>query len=177
MRKVVVYIAVSLDGYIADRHQRIDWLGGQDADYQGEYGYSDFIAGVDDVVMGYTTYRQVVDELAPNQWPYAGLTSHVLTHRQETTSDDQIKFVNSSVVDLVATLKSQPGKSIWICGGANVINQLVEQDLVDEYYLTIMPILLGDGVRLFDRHEKSLPLRLVSSSSENGVVTAIYQRR
>ena len=127
--------------------------------------------------MEYKTYQQVVEELAPEQWPYHGLTSHVLTRRKLVRNDEQIEFVDSSAADLIATLKRQAGKSIWVCGGANVINQLIEADLVDEYYLTIMPIILGDGIRLFETHEKSLPLRLVTSSSENGVLTCIYHRR
>lgn len=104
--------------------------------------------------MEYKTYQQVVEELAPEQLPYHGLTSHVLTRRKLVRNDEQIEFVDSSAADLIATLKRQAGKSIWGCGGANVINQLIEADLVDEYYLTIMPIILGDGIRLFETHEK-----------------------
>ena len=93
MRKVILYIAISLDGYVADNNGSVDWLGGVDVDYAGDYGYDDFIANVDTVVMGGRTYRQVVQELSPNVWPYAGLQSYVLT-RQPLPDKNEIHFVN-----------------------------------------------------------------------------------
>ena len=73
MRKAVLYISLSLDGYIADVGGDVGWLGGQDPDYTGDYGYEAFICKADTVLMGARTYRQVTEELSPDCWPYQGL--------------------------------------------------------------------------------------------------------
>lgn len=174
--KVILYIALSLDGYIADASGGVGWLGGHNASYEGDNGYSEFIAGVSSVVMGYTTYHQIVTQLSPSEWPYAGLNTYVLTHRQIPDAGE-ITFINQPACELVAQLKQQVGKAVWICGGANVAQQLIEKDLVDEYHLAVIPTLLGSGIRLFGEHEKELQLKLVSSSSENGIVQCVYHRR
>lgn len=176
MRKVVLYIALSLDGYIADSSGGIDWLNGQDETYKGDYGYSEFAASIDTVVMGYTTYYQLVTELSPDSWPNTGMISYVLTHR-DIADTHEIKFVNQSATELLASLKKQEGKSIWICGGANMVAPFIEHDLIDEYHLSIMPVLLGKGIRLFGEQANRVELRLISMTSVNGVVECIYHRR
>ena len=82
MRKVILYIAMSLDGYIADKNGGVDWLSGQGAEGAEEGTYSEFIKGIDTVVMGWNTYVQVKTELSPEIWPYEELTSYVITHRK-----------------------------------------------------------------------------------------------
>ena len=113
MRKVVLYIAMSLDGYIADKQGGVSWLSGQDAsvESQNDGGYGTFVSTIDSVVMGYTTYHQVVTELAPDAWPYTGLNSYVLTHRQVSSTED-VTFVNQPVTDLIKQLRQQTGKAI-----------------------------------------------------------------
>ena len=176
MRKVVLYIALSLDGYIADKDGHVEWLGGQDDKYQGDYGYSEFISDIDTVIMGYTTYHQIVTELSPENWVYQGMQSYVLTHRN-ISDTNEIKFVNQPVYELISKLKRQEGKGIWICGGANVIHQLVSNDLIDEYHLTIIPRLIGGGIRLFKEHDTMIRLSLISSKAENGVLNCIYRKQ
>ncbi|POE40591.1 riboflavin biosynthesis protein RibD [Lacticaseibacillus paracasei] len=177
MRKVVLYIATSLDGYIADTDGGINWLGGQDSNYAAtDNSYADFIAGVDSVVMGYSTYKQVTTELSPGVWPYAGMQSYVLTHHQPAPMKD-VQFVTKSVVDLIENLRQKSGNSIWIMGGASIVNPLIAANMIDEYHLSIMPYLLGDGIRLFNPHKQTLPLRLISTTATNGVIDCVYQRR
>lgn len=172
-RKVILYIAVSLDGYIADADGKVGWLGGENPDYAGDYGYSDFIKNIDTIVMGKKTYRQIVTELSPDEWVYSGMKSYVATHHpQEDT--DEILFTAEPVTELVKRLKKEPGKDIWICGGADVANQLMEADEIDEYHLTIMPVILGSGIRLFAEKSREISLRLLKSSSENGVLDCVY---
>lgn len=175
MRKVILYIAISVDEYIADAAGSVDWLGGVAPDYQGDYGYGEFAASVDTVVMGGRTYRQVVGELSPEQWAYEGMTTYVVTH-QMLPDQAEIKFINEPAAALIRRLKQQPGRDIWICGGAEIVGQLLEADLIDEYQLSIMPVILGGGIRLFSEGRRHL-LRLRSSREENGVLTCIYERR
>lgn len=82
MRKVSLFIAMSLDGYIADKKGGVDWLNGQDSGTETEDGYSTFIQDVDTVLMGWNTYHQIVTQLSPDQWVYPDQTSYVFTHRQ-----------------------------------------------------------------------------------------------
>lgn len=129
MRKVVLFIAMSLDGYIADEHGSVDWLEGQNPDEKTPDTYAEFIKDVDTVIMGWNTYDQVVTELSPDEWVYHGMMSYVVTHR-ELPSTEEIVFTKKSPCGIVKELRQKEGKKIWICGGANVIQQLVKADLI-----------------------------------------------
>lgn len=122
MRKVVLFIAMSLDGYIASQNGKVDWLEGQSQDEENTDSYATFIKDVDTVIMGWNTYHQIVTELSPNEWVYNDFTTYVVTHNQKTSSD-KINFTNESSVDLVKKLREESGKDIWICGGATLIQQ------------------------------------------------------
>ena len=176
MRRVILYIAMSLDGYIADRHGTVDWLNGQDSNEENIDTYSDFIKDIDTVVMGWKTYHQVVTELSPNEWIYSALTSYVITHRALQSTND-IKFVQDGPCRVVKELKQKSGKGIWICGGASIIRPLVQADMIDEYYISIIPTLLGAGIRLWGDTEKELKLKLVQTQSYNGITEFVYRRR
>ena len=176
MRAVVLYIAMSIDGYIADRNGGVGWLAGQDPSNNDPGSYLAFIETVDTVVMGYKTYHQITTELTPESWPYAGKCTYVLTH-QPQTSTHEIVLTAQSPIDLIAALKAQNGKDIWICGGADIVNQLVAQNLIDRYHITVIPTLLGGGIRLFESHPNPIALQLVSTQSSNGMVDLVYQRR
>ncbi|WP_303437050.1 dihydrofolate reductase family protein [uncultured Oscillibacter sp.] len=173
-RKVILYIAMSLDGYVADSTGGVDWLGGCDPAYEGDYGYTDFFQNISTVLMGWNTYHQVVTELAPGEWPYDGKETYVLTHRK-IQRQSGISFVDMPVPELVRRLKTQEGKDIWICGGANIVSQLLPLGLIDEFHLSLMPALLGGGTSLFPEGELHR-LKLVSTREENGVVECIYRR-
>lgn len=172
-RKVILYIAVSLDGYIADRKGRTDGLVGQDPEYQGDYGYGAFIAGVDTVIMGRKTYSQIVTELSPEKWPYENMKSYIFTRRE---MDDQrgIAFIQRKPEKFIRELKEKPGKDIWICGGSNLANQLMDAGVIDEYHLNIMPVVLGGGVPLFDKAHPGLRLCMERVREINGVIDVVY---
>lgn len=176
MRKVVLFIAMSLDGFIADENGKVDWLGGQEPSVEVLDTYSTFIKDVDTVIMGWNTYHQIITELSPTEWVYENLTSYVVTHRT-LPSTDKIFFTSKSPCDIVNTLKQQEGKAIWICGGATVIQQLISADLIDEYYISVIPTILGTGIPLFGSSTKELKLRLVQTQSYNGITDLIYTRR
>lgn len=176
MKKVVLYIAMSLDGYIADKDGGVAWLMGDGSDESNQGSYPEFIETVDTVIMGYSTYHQVVTELSPERWVYPGKTSFVLTHKK-LASSEEIIFTDESLKTLITRLKSEPGKDIWICGGASIVNQLMDSDLIERYWMTVIPTILGYGVRLFGNHDKAIPLKLISTQTHNGMTDLVYERR
>ena len=78
---------------------------------------------------------------------------------------------------MLRTLRKQEGKSIWICGGADLVRQVMEEDLIDIYYISVIPMLLGKGIRLFGSNGKAIPLRLVKAQSYDGITDLVYVRR
>lgn len=176
MRKVILYIAMSLDGFIASETGGVEWLNGQDGTSEVMGSYEIFIQTVDTVVMGYTTYHQITTELAPGDWPYKDMKSYVLTHKNEV-SEEEIIFTNENVKQLIERIKLKSAKNIWICGGANVVNQFIKEDLIDRYHITIIPTILGKGIRLFHDNNNSIKLKLLSSESYNGMTDLVYERR
>lgn len=176
MRKVVLFIAMSLDGYIADAYGKVDWLEGQNRDEENMDTYSMFIKDVDTVLMGWNTYHQIVTELSPDEWVYDGLTVYVITHR-ELSSTDTIIFTGKNPCDIVTELKQEQGKNIWICGGANLIQQLMKEDFIDEYYISVIPTILGAGIRLFGMLPQEMKLKLIHTQNYNGITDLIYARR
>lgn len=176
MRKIRLFIAMSLDGYIADATGGVDWLQGQSNDDSDMDAYGDFVKDIDTVVMGWNTYHQIVTELSPEEWVYDDFTTYIVTHNKHT-STDKIRFTEERPVDLVKRLREEKGKDVWICGGANLIQQLVDEDLIDGYYITVIPILLGSGIRLFEKAKHEIKLKLRKTKSNNGMVDLIYTRR
>lgn len=179
MRKVILYIAMSLDGYIADQNGNVDWLNeyGSDENVEGADSYSLFLDKVDEVIIGFNTYHQIVTELSPQQWVYEGLKSYVITHNK-IPSNSEIMFVNRSPCDLIKDLKKKSGKDIWICGGASIIKQLMKEDLIDRFHISVIPMILGNGIKLFDEIDNEIKLDLVQTTrSGSGIVELVYEHR
>lgn len=176
MRKVILFISMSLDGYIADRNGGVGWLSGQ-SDSAGDMdSYGEFIDGIDTVLMGGNTYRQIVNELSPDEWVYKGLKSYVIS-RCGGENSDEVFFTDESPVKLVEELKPAEGSGIWICGGAAIARQLIKADMIDRYHISIIPTILGGGIRLFGEGGRELKLKLIKTQSYNGITDLVYERR
>lgn len=166
---------MSLDGYIADRNGGVDWLKGQSNEDTMDT-YSDFVKNIDTVLMGWNTYHQIVTELSPDRWVYENFTTYVFTHSKHTSSE-QIRFTDDNPVELLQKLKKEEGKDIWVCGGANLVQQLLREDLIDQYYISVIPTLLGSGIRLFEKAGSEIQLRLIKTQTYNGITDLVYSRR
>lgn len=173
-RNVILYLAMSVDGYIADECGGVGWLDDYASPDGEDAGYQALLSRIDTVVMGRRTYDQIVTELSPGQWVYDGLQSFVLTHEQRKNLPE-ITFTDKPACELIEALKQKPGKDIWISGGASIVRQLVEQELIDEYELTIVPVVLGGGIRLFGGG-RAQRLVFIESRRENELVTLRYCR-
>ncbi|MGA9517160.1 MAG: dihydrofolate reductase family protein [Trichococcus sp.] len=171
-RKVRVYIAASLDGYIAHSDGNIDWLDSV-ARHDEDYGYAAFIETIDTVIMGRKTYEKVLS--FGGDFPHAGRDCYVLT-RTERTPDGQVHFYNGPAEELLDRIRSKPGKDIFIDGGAEAIDLFRKKGLIDSYTVSIIPILLGEGIPLFKESMEELPLKLVEATTfDSGLVQLTYE--
>ncbi len=170
MGRIVLYVAASLDGYIADPDGGVDWL----TDFNDcEYGYETFVATVDAVVLGRKTFDQV---LTFGDWPYADMKTFVLTRRPLPDEGPPNTVATKDVAGLIAELRERPCDS-WIVGGAEVFAAFLEQDGIDRFELFTMPVLLGSGVRLFPDGQRSGRPQLVGiTTHDNGVIRTTYVR-
>jgi dihydrofolate reductase len=171
-RNVVLYIAMSLDGYIARVDGDIGWL--SSVEQAGEdYGYGDFIAGVDAVILGRKTYDKVLSFGIP--FPHAEKECYVIT-RSERPKEGNITFYRGELGTLVRELKARPGKNIFVDGGAEIVNEMMRQELIDEYIISIIPIVLGAGIRLFNGFRPEQALRCVGTSQFSSGLVQLHYR-
>ncbi|RAJ94441.1 dihydrofolate reductase [Larkinella arboricola] len=167
MRKVKLFIATSLDSYIAGPNGEIDWLFAD-----GDFGYSAFIQTVDTTLMGNETYK-LTQSLG--EFPYQSLTNYVFTRNSDATEAPYVKFISGDITAFVADLKQQPGKDIFLVGGGQINALLLDAGLIDELQVFVHPISLGKGIPLFQPTEKRHPWRFVSSRSfERGLIELRY---
>lgn len=174
MGNVILYIAASLDGFIARRDDDISWLtayNGPDEDY----GYAEFYAGVGAVILGARTYREA---LGFGAWPYAGKTTYVVTTRPlDARPDAAIQAFTGDMADLVAQIRRATDQDIWLVGGGRLLTAFSNQRLVDEIILTLVPLILGDGIPLFQGSVVEQSLQLTGSQVyANGLVQLRYRR-
>ena len=173
--KTSVYIAASLDGFIARKNGDLDWLpagegGGED------FGYVEFMSTIDHVVMGRNTFEKV---LTFGGWHYDKnvivLTSRDLTIPSELA--DKAEVLHLSPRELIHEMERRGAKNIYLDGGVT-IQRFLRESLVDEMIITTIPILLGEGLPLFSKLEKDVKLELVKSESfKNGFVQNKYKVR
>ena len=168
MHPLVCFIAASLDGYIAGPNGEIDWLFTDQ-----DYGYTEFYARVDTVVMGRKTYDLCCSF---KDYPYPGIPNYVWS-RTNRISDEQATFISEPVAEFLNDLKRRPGNVIWLVGGGKLVGETIRHDLLDDLILSIHPILLGDGIPLFPQ---GLPARrfqfIRSETFSSGLVQLTYHR-
>tara|TARA_Y100001972_G_C7665965_1_gene336719 strand:- start:4698 stop:5225 length:528 start_codon:yes stop_codon:yes gene_type:complete len=159
MRKLVLYIATSIDGYIARPNGKVDWLEYPDFMIEGEdFGYKKFIDTIDTTIMGGDTYKEVLGFGIP--WPYGDKKNYVFT-RSNYPAMETVTFVGENIGQFVKDLKAQPGKDIWLIGGGKINSIMIAEDLLDEMIISVMPITIGEGIPMFSKvkHEQKFKLK------------------
>jgi dihydrofolate reductase len=173
-RSLTLFIAASLDGYIAKPNDNLDFLSIVAADNE-DYGYSAFVNSVDTVIMGRKTYDWVMKQVP--EFPHADKESYIIT-RTARPSIGQTNFYTGDLKTLVQELKAKEGKTIYCDGGAELVNALLKENLIDEIILSIIPILLGEGTRLFQDQRPEQLLHLAECKSyKSGLVQLHYKRQ
>lgn len=176
MRTLSLFIATSLDGYIAKPNDDLSFL--KMVEKQGEdYGYAAFTANIDTIILGRKTYDYVVREIGPAHYENGERDVYVIT-RTERPDKGRTKFYSGSLKDLIQRLKSEAGKGIYCDGGAEVIHELLNNDLVDELIISVIPVLLGNGTRLFKDGRPEQLLEFVQTQAfDTGLVQLHYKRK
>ncbi|MFY8021668.1 MAG: dihydrofolate reductase family protein [Bacteroidia bacterium] len=175
MRKLIVYIACSIDGYIAKPNDNLDFL--KIVEKEGEdYGYASFFESVDTILIGRRTFDWVVQQVGLAH--YQALDKRVIViSSQAKAQEKNIEYYSGSIPQLIEELKSKEGKNLFCDGGALLIHELLQHHLIDEIYLSIVPILLGDGISLFKsgREEQRYQVKNVQSF-DTGLVQIHYTK-
>lgn len=176
MRKLSLFIATSLDGYIAKPNDDLSFL--KLVEKEGEdYGYQAFTDTIDTLIIGRRTYDYVVKEIGSSHYDNGKRDVYVIT-RTERPGAGRTTFYTGSLIELVKRLKSEKGKNIYCDGGAEVINELLKYDLIDEFIISIIPVLLGNGTRLFKDGRPEQMLELVNTKTfETGLTQLHYKRK
>ncbi|MCU0391867.1 MAG: dihydrofolate reductase family protein [Thermoflexibacter sp.] len=159
-RKLILYIAMSVDGYIARKNGDLDWL--DTVAQEGEdYGYQDFINQIDTVVVGRKTYEKVISMVGIEGFPHKDKVCYVMT-RQAHQTEGNVIFYHGDLAQLITELKAQQSeKHIFCDGGAEIVNELMKANLIDEYIISIIPNYLGSGILLFKEGRPETKLELI----------------
>ena len=170
-----VYIACSLDGFIARKDGSIDWLMDIPNPENSDYGFSDFMGRIDGIIMGRNTFETVVSF---GQWPYTKPVYVLSSTLKEVTPDlrDKAEVVQGDLPGIIASLKSKGIKHLYIDGG-RTIQSFLKQDLIDELIITRIPVILGSGIPLFSELDRDIKLELIHSEILNkDLVKSTYSR-
>jgi dihydrofolate reductase len=175
MRILSLYIAASLDGYIAKPNDDLSFL--KLVEKEGEdYGYAEFTSTVDTIILGRKTYDWVLKEIGPSHYDNGERSVYVIT-RTARPAIGKTKFYTGSLAKLVKQLKSENGKNIYCDGGAEIINELLMNDLIDEFVISVIPVLVGNGIRLFKDGRPEQQLELVNTKTFDTGLTQLHYRR
>lgn len=173
--RTVYYTAATLDGFIADPDDSLDWLLTQPNDPGGPFGYEELIGGVGALCMGATTYDWILAHLARTggAWEYA-MPTFVLTHRTfPTPADADVRFASGDVREVHAAMTAVAGgKDLWVVGGGDLAGQVADAGLLDEVVVSIAPVTLGAGRPLFPRRHD---LELVDLGRNGAFACARYR--
>lgn len=174
--KCSVFIATSLDGFIARKNGELDWLPGSDGAMNDEdHGYAEFFASIDTLVIGHNTYELV---LGFGEWPYRGKKVVVLSSRFPNTPTrlaDGVEGSSASPAELVNLLAACGSRYVYVDGG-KTIQSFLQAGLIDEMTITRVPILLGEGIPLFGPLAQDVRLQHESTISfASGLVQSRYK--
>jgi len=177
-RRIILDLAVTLDGFIEGRNGEVDWC-----IMDSEMGFIDFLNQIDTILYGRKSYdlwgvftpETELTDTEKEMWGlYHSKEKYVFSRTQKGTGNKVI-FINDNILEEVNTLKNKPGKDIWLYGGASLITTFINLGLVDEFRLSVHPVILGEGKPLFIDIKQRLNLKMVNTRTfSSGVVQLIY---
>jgi dihydrofolate reductase len=178
--RVTIHMAASLDGYIARKDGRVDWLETSDRFDSGEVmapeSVAEFLRTIDCYVMGSRTYETALDfEGKGLGWAYGETATFVLTHRELPKTRSTVEFYKGDLQRLVEKRLKPNFRSIWFVGGGAVSGECLRRGLADELRYSILPILIGEGIAFFERLDRDVPLHLLEVKAyQSGMLALRY---
>lgn len=167
MTKLIYYVASSIDGFIADKSGGISWLDMVDLE-QNDHGFNAFYESIDSLIMGRHTYEQILDF---GDWPYPGKPCWVMSHSNLSADYDRVNITSQSPDQLVKSLQQQGYQRTWLVGGGTLAKSFHDHSLIDEYFISLIPYILGDGIRILGQEAYPSELKLLESiQHDSGVV-------
>lgn len=151
MKKIILYIAASIDGRIAESDGGIERLSEFPITKEMNYGYKEFMASIDTIIMGGRSWRELsnIDAMSA----YANKAVYVVS-RHDWGQKENIRFITENVIERITALHNESGKDIWLFGGGELVSVLLAADLVDEMKIAYIPVILGNGISLFPEQPK-----------------------
>ena len=176
MRRIILYIATSIDGYIATEDGGVEWLNEISNPTNEDHGFKDLLASIDTVLMGGKTYHEIIG--FGISWPYKDKKSYVVSRRNSNvTPNENVHFIMEDVITRISELKSEVGKDIWLVGGGELTAMLLNANQIDEMQICTVPIILGNGIQLFPDKTKESHWKLVNSKFfSTGLLLSTYQK-
>jgi len=169
MRKLILNLALSLDGFIEGPNGEYDWCFTDQ-----DYGLSDFLEGIDALLMGRKTYETLQ---ASGADPFSAKRKYIVSNKLELTNSSEM-IIGGDFVTTIRRLKEERGKDIWLFGGAQLTDALLKEKLVDEFQIAFHPLLLGAGTRLFQKLDSRLSLELADCKQySSGTVQLFYRTK
>ncbi|HRP32772.1 MAG TPA: dihydrofolate reductase family protein [Agriterribacter sp.] len=176
MRTLSLFIAASVDGYIAKPGDDLSFL--KLVEKEGEdYGYAAFTSTIETIILGRRTYDWVLEKIGASYYDNGERNVYVIT-RTPGPDVGKTRFYSGDLAELILQLKSESGKNIYCDGGAEIINELLKNDLVDEFIISVIPVLVGNGIRLFKDGRPEQELELVNTRTfDTGLIQLHYRRK
>lgn len=172
-RKVIVYIATSADGYIARPDGDVDWLSRPEP--KGGYGIGVFFKSIDTILWGRKTYAKGIQMGMKDSGMGPGVKNYVFSRQPQSSLLPGFELVNEPIRPFMQHLRAQPGKNIWMMGGAELIGAFLDEGEIDEFSIHLIPILIGEGIPLIQPRHRSIPLKLLATKKyPDGVVHLHY---
>lgn len=177
-RRIILDLAVTLDGFIEGKNGEVDWC-----IMDSEMGFINFLNQIDTILYGrksYDLWGQFTPEIEHTDtekeiWGLVHSKEKYVFSRTQKGTDNKAIFINDNILEEVNKLKNKPGKDIWLYGGASLITYFVKSGLVDEFRLSVHPVILGEGKPLFSDIKQRLSLKMVNTRTfSSGVVQLIY---
>lgn len=165
-----MYIAQSLDGFIARKNGDLDWLYGVES--EGDAGFSEFYKTISTIVMGRGTYEHLMTMV--DEFPHKDRECFVFS-RCEREQLDYLSYTSEDVSSFVSRLQEEQGSDIWLVGGGDLLTEFLDADLVDEFIVSYAPVIMGDGIPMYPRATKETKLKLLEQKTYGQFVQVRYE--
>ncbi len=177
MKEIHLFIATSLDGFIAREDGSLDWLVNIPNPSQTDHGYNEMIANTDVIVMGRKTYNEILG--FGIEWPYENCNTYVVTGNPDFFPSTANTFVLYKIdAGTIQFLKNQSSKNIWLAGGGSLVTQFLNLGAIDEMTISIVPLILGKGIRLFPDESVETQFETIKTELfDTGIVNLVYRKK